>query len=184
VLKRLSIGLSLASLLFALACSSASNTANTNATMAAPGPDNSEITTTTDENGTRTETRTFSSNPRVAKVVVTTRNGQRTTTVYSKTGESKEINDVGDALSATGDKLAEAAGWVGDKTETAADKTKEGAKEVADKSVETAKTAGEKTAEAAKTVGEKSKEGAKTVANKTTDAAKKTGKTIKRVVTP
>ena len=155
---------------------------NANATAAATtqlGPDNSEITTSTDSNGTKTETRVFHNNPNVSKVVVTTRNGQKTTTVYSKNGEAKEIkDDVGDALNATGDKIAEGAGFVKDKTETAVDKTKQGASEVADKAGDVK----DKTTSTAKTVGHETKEGAKTVANKAEDAAKKTGKTIKKVL--
>jgi hypothetical protein len=154
--------------------------ANANANMAIasattrPGPDESEITTSVDAYGVKTETRVFHNNPRVAKVVVTTRDGQRTTTVYAPTGESKDLKaEVGDALAATGNALADAAGFVGDKAEDVADKTKEGVK-----------AAGEKTGEAAKKVGEKTAEGAKTVADKTTEGAKKTGKAIKKAVSP
>jgi hypothetical protein len=149
-------------------CSSTANTnANANTAIASdtsrPGPDNTEITTSVDANGVRTETRIFHNNPRVAKVVVVTREGKRTTTVYAPSGESKDLkDDVRDALAATGNALADAAGWVAEKTVDVADKTKEGAK-----------TVGEKTGEAAKTVGEKTAEG-----------AKKTGKAIKKAVTP
>ena len=141
--------------------------ANANTAMASdttrPGPDGSEITTSVDANGVRTQTRVFHNNPRVAKVVVTTRDGKRTTTVYAPSGKSKELkDDVGDALATTGNALADAAGWVADKTVGLAGATKEGAK-----------TVGEKTGEAAKTVGEKTAEG-----------AKKTGKAIKKAVTP
>jgi hypothetical protein len=139
-----------------------------------PGPDGSEITTATDANGVKTETRIFHNNARVSKVVVVTRDGRRTTTVYSTKGESKDLKDeVGDGLSATGDAIADGAGWVADKSEDVANKTKEGAK-----------TVGEKTAEGAKKVGEKTVEGAKTVGEKTASGAKKTGKAIKKVVTP
>jgi len=125
----------------------ASANANANATTSSdttrPGPDNSEITTSVDAHGVKTETRVFHNNPRVAKVVVTTREGKRTTTVYAPNGESKGLKEeVGDALSATGDALADAAGFVAKKTVDLADKTKEGAK-----------TVGEKTAEGAKKVG-------------------------------
>lgn len=157
------------------------STTNTNTTTTQAAPDDSEITTTTDNTGTRTETRMFRNNPRVSRVVVTTRDGRRTVKVYSKTGEEKEITEeVGDALAVTGDKLADAAGWVaektaagvneaGDKLEDVGDKTKSGVKEVGDK---------------AEDVGDKTKSTAKTVANKTAEGAKKTGKTIKKVVTP
>jgi hypothetical protein len=161
------------------ACSTTDNAnaninANTTAPVAAnttrPGPDGSEITSAVDANGVRTETRVFHNNPRVAKVVVTTRNGQRTTTVYAPSGESKDLKgEVGDALNATGDKLAEAAGWVGDKAEDVAGKTKEGVK-----------TAADKTEDAGQKVGE----GAKKVADKTVSGAKKAGSAVKKAVTP
>jgi hypothetical protein len=121
-----------------------------------PGPDNSEITTSVDANGVKTETRVFHNSPRVSRVVVTTREGRRTTTVYAPSGESKELkNEAADALVATGDAIGDAVGFV-------AGKTKEGAK----------------------VVGEKTVEGAKTVVDKTAEGAKKTGKAIKKAVTP
>jgi len=151
-------------------CSTTDNAnanANANAAVTTPttrtAPDGSEITTSVDPNGVKTETRVFHNNPRVARVVVTTRDGKRTTTVYSPRGGSKDLkDDVGDALTTTGNALADAAGWTADKTE-----------DVANKTVEGAKTVGEKTAEGAKTVGEKTAEG-----------AKKTGKAIKKAITP
>jgi hypothetical protein len=186
VSNKLLIGFAIATLAAATAgCSNTENAnanananSNANATMASdstrPGPDNSEITTSVDANGVRTETRVFHDNPRVAKVVVTTRDGKRTTTVYAPSGDSKDLKEeVGDALVATGHALADAAGFVAEKTVDIADKTKEGAK-----------TVGEKTVEGAKTVGEKTKEGAKTVGEKTAEGAKKTGKAIKKAVTP
>jgi hypothetical protein len=148
------------------------------------GPDNSEITTTTDANGVKTETRVFRDNPRVSKVVVTTRNGQRTVRVYSPSGQDKEVNDVGDALEVTGDKIADAAGWVADKSVDAAKATGSALETAGEKTVEGAKTVGEKTAEGAKTVGEKTAEGAKTVGKKTAEGAKKTASAIKKAVTP
>jgi hypothetical protein len=180
VTKKFFIGLVIAALsVLAVACQqSGQSNANANAAdvvaSTTAGPDNSEITTTTDANGTKTETRVFRNNPRVSKVVVTTRNGNRTVKVYSRNGEERELKSQPErALEATGDAIADAAGWVAEKTETAAEKTKEGAK-----------TAAEKTGKAAKTVGEKTAEGAKTVGQKTKEGAKKTGKAIKKVVTP
>ena len=82
-------------------------------------------------------------------------------------------DDVGDALTTTGNALADAAGWTADKAEDVGGKTKEGVK-----------TVGEKTAQGAKTVGEKTAEGAKTVGEKTAEGAKKTGKAIKKAITP
>ena len=96
-----------------------------------PAPDNSETATTTDSNGVKTETRTFKGNSRVSKVVVTSGNGNRTVKAYSQSGEEKDVSKnepPPDALHATGDAIADAAGWTRDKTETAAEKTKEGAK--------------------------------------------------------
>jgi hypothetical protein len=165
-------------------CSSADNAntntnANANANVVASettrtGPDGSEIITSVDANGVKTETRIFHDNPRVARVVVTTRDGKRTTTVYAPSGESKDLKeDVGDALAATGNAIADGAGWVADKTVDVADKTKDGAKAV-----------GTKTGDVAKTVGTKTVEGAKTVGEKTAAGAKKTGKAIKKVFTP
>lgn len=163
------------------ACSTTDNVnsnANANATVASnttrPGPYDSVITTTTDASGVKTETRVFHNNPRVSKVVVTTRDGKRTTTVYGPNGEAKDLKDeTVDVLAGVGNAIADAAGFVAEKTVDLADKTKEGAK-----------TVGEKTVEGAKTVGEKTKEGAKTVGKKTVEGAKKTGSAIKKAVTP
>ena len=109
MLKKFLIGLALVTMSFMMLSCQSAQEANTNAntdTANVAGPDNSEITTTTDNTGTRTETRVFRSNPRLSKVVVTTRNGQRTVRVYSKSGEETELRDeVGDALTATGDKM-------------------------------------------------------------------------------
>src|SRR5882672_2568370 len=149
------------------------NTAET-ATTTTPGPDNSDITTTTDKNGVKTETRTFRNNPRVSRVVVTTSNGTRTVKVYSPSGEERELKSQPEkALDATGDAIADAAGWVKDKSVTAADKTKEGAKTVADKTVDTTKT-----------ITNKTKAGTKTVVDETKEGVRKTGKQIKKIVNP
>jgi hypothetical protein len=145
----------------------ANTNTNTNTAVAGntprPAPDNSEITTATDSSGVKTETRVFHNNPRVSKVVVTTRDGKRTTTVYGPTGESKDLKDeTVDVLAGAGNAIADAAGFVAKKTVDLADKTKEGAK----------------------TVGEKTAEGAKTAAEKTKEGAKKAGSAIKKAVTP
>jgi len=164
--------------------------ANSDAAVAStrPGPDDSEISTTTDANGVKTETRTFRNNGHISKIVVTTRNGVRTTRVYSKNGQEKELSnsESQNVLEETGDHIAGAAGFVADKTvegaekaveagKTAADKTGDAAKTVGSKTAETAKTVGSKTVEGAKTVGEKGVEGAKTVGDKTASGAKKVG---------
>ena len=175
------IGVAVAILGGAAGCTPADNAnvnANANATVAATttrtAEDGSEITTTTDASGVKTETRVFRNNPRVSRVVVTTnRDGRRTVRAYSATGEDKEVNDVGDALEVTGDKIADAAGWV-------ADKTKDGVAEAGDK----LEDLGDKTASGAKKVGRKTVEGAKTVGEKTAEGAKKAGSAIKKAVTP
>ncbi len=163
---------------FAAGCNKAEGTANdnlnanadmANTTTTRTGPDNSEITTTTDANGVKTETRVFRNNPRVSRVVVTTRSGNRTVRAYSPTGEEKEVNDVGDALEATGEKIAQAANFVADKVEDVPGAAKKGAEEVADK---------------AEDVAGKTAKGAKTVGKKTVEGAKKAGSKIKDAVTP
>lgn len=165
-----------------------------------PGPDNSEVTTSVDANGTRTETRTFNNNPRISKVVVTTRNGQRTVRAYSPSGEEREVKTDENVLEATGDKVAAAAGFVADKAEDVPGEAKSAAKtvgdktgDVADKTVSTTKKVGEKTVEGAKTVGnevgdkaedakDKSVSTTKKVGEKTVEGAKKVGSETKKAV--
>ena len=165
--------------------STETSNANTNASDTAyttTAPDNSEVTTTND-NGVQTQTRTFRDNPRVSKVVVTTRNGTRTVKAYSPSGEEREMtSDSENALTAAGDAIANSAGWVKDKSITVADKTKEGAQTVGEKTKEGAEIVKDKTVDTAKTVGSKTKQGAKTVGEKTAEGAKKTGKAIKKVI--
>jgi len=178
--KKLFIVFAVAALaMFLVSCATtADQTANANVNAASTTTtrtlaDGSEITTTTDANGVKTETRVFRNNPRVSRVVVTTRDGKRTVRAYSPSGEDKEVNDVGDALEVSGDKIADAAGWVADKTMDGVSAAGQGLK-----------TAGEKTVEGAKTVGEKTASGAKTVGKKTASGAKKVGGAIKDAVTP
>lgn len=191
--KQFLIGLIITALaVLGVACSesSESNTnanANTGDTASTTAPDNSEVTTTTDSNGVKTETRTFKNNPRVSKVVVTTENGNRTVKAYSPSGEEKDVSKSEpkpDVLHATGDAIADAAGWVKGKTETAYDKTKEGAKTAADKTVDTSKTVANKTKQGAKKAGDKTVDTTKTVVDKTVEGAKKTGNAIKKVIVP
>ena len=73
VFKRILTGFSIAVIAaFAVGCNQTEGTySNTNSNSAVttttrPGPDNSEITTTIDANGVKTETRTFRNNPRVS----------------------------------------------------------------------------------------------------------------------
>src|SRR5262245_25699155 len=93
-----------------IGCSTANDTTNANSTATqaqattSPGPDNSEISTSVDASGTRTETRTFRDHPRVQKVVVTTKDGTRTVKVTSRSGEEKVVNTSENVLEATGDK--------------------------------------------------------------------------------
>src|ERR1043165_6187311 len=85
VSKNFLIGLVLMALTACFGCQNASQSnANTNenansstAATTQPAPDNSEITTATDSNGTKTETRVFHNNPNVSTVGATTPNGTR-----------------------------------------------------------------------------------------------------------
>ena len=154
VSSKLLIGLAVAVLAVAGgACSATDNVnanananANANTTVATTtrlGADNSEISTATDANGVKTETRVFHNNPRVSRVVVTTRDGKRATTVYGPKGEAKDLKDeTVDVLAAGGNAIADAAGFVAEKTVDVADKTKEGAKTVGEKTLQGAKKTG------------------------------------------
>jgi serine/threonine protein kinase len=82
--------------------------------QAVAAPDDSEIITTLNANGAKTETRTFKSNSRIAKVVVVTiQDGSQTAQVYSANGEARDLpqDKVASALEATGDSLADAVGF-------------------------------------------------------------------------
>jgi hypothetical protein len=115
--------------------------------------------------------------------VVTTRDGQRTAKVYSPNGEEKETNDP-NVLQATGDAIADGAGWVKDKSVTAAEKTKEGAITAKDKTVDTSKKVAGKTVDTSKKVADKTVDTSKKVADKTVEGVKKTGNAIKKVINP
>lgn len=191
--KRLLVAASLlAAIAFIVGCSNSQGASDTNTnsqdavaqTTTRPGPDNSEIITSTDSNGVKTETRVFKDHQRISKVVVTTRNGTRTTRVYSRSGEEKDGNTVENALDTTGDAIADAAGFVADKTVEGTKKGVEVGKTAAEKTGETATKVGEKTVDGAKTVGDKTADGAKKVGSATASGAKKAGKAIKRAVTP
>jgi serine/threonine protein kinase len=82
-------------------------------------PDDSEIVTTTDASGVKTETRTFKSHSHVSKVVVTTVNGKQTARVYSLSGGEQDLAEaqIPTALEASGDALALAAGFIKMKTD-------------------------------------------------------------------
>jgi hypothetical protein len=170
------------------ACSHSNDTATASATQpqtpaTRPGTDNSEITTATDASGTKTETRVFRDNKRVSRVVVTTRNGNRTVRAYSPSGEEKDLKDeTVDALEATGEKVADAAGFVADKGEDVAGEAKDGAKAVGEKVADKAEDVADKTKEGATTVKDKTVEGAKTVGSKTKEGVKKAGKAVKKII--
>ena len=166
-------------LLVALAAG-CNRTADQNATSATPnpitveGPDSSEITTSVDGSGTRTETRTFRNNPRISKVVVTTRDGRRTVTATSRSGEERVVTTTENVLEATGETVARAANFVADKAEDVPGEAKAVGNEAADK----AEDVGDK----AKAVGEKTVDGAKKVGDKTVEGAKKAGSAVKKAI--
>jgi hypothetical protein len=182
-------------LLVALAAGCARNEAGDQTATTTPspttaaGPDNSEITTSVDANGTRTETRTFRNNPHISKVVVTTRDGKRTVKAYSPSGEEREVTTDENVLEATGEKVASAAGFVADKAEDVggevgdkAEDVKDKAQSVGEKTVDKSKEVGEKTVDVSKKAGEKTVEGAKKVGDKTVEGAKKAGSAVKKVI--
>ena len=163
-----------------------------------PAPDNSEITTSVDAQGNRTETRVFRDNPRVAKVVVTTnKNGTKSTRVISRSGEEREVKTNENVLEATGDKVADAAGFVAAEGEKAANEVGDKAEDVKDKTVSTSKKVGSTVADKAddakdttvsttkkvgSTVGDKAEDvGDKTVST-TKKAGKKVGHAVKKVI--
>jgi len=147
-----------------------------------PGPDNSEITTSVDASGTKTETRTFRNNPHISKVVVTTRDGKKTVKAYSPSGEERVVETTENALEATGDAVAKSAGFVADKGEDVAGEVADKAEDVGDKTVDASKKVGEKTVDVSKKAGEKTVEGAKKVGEKTVEGAKKAGSAVKKVI--
>ncbi|HYX30789.1 MAG TPA: hypothetical protein VE863_19790, partial [Pyrinomonadaceae bacterium] len=170
--------------LFAASCSRTDNAATTNANadntavtttenpgITTAGPDDSEITTT-NQNGVRTETRTFHNNPRVAKVVVTTRDGNTTATAYAPNGEERQMSAPEKALNATGEAIADSVGWVKDKGSDVVDKTKDTGKTVGDKTVEGTEKVVDKGKDVGKDVGSKTKEGADVVVDRTKEGVK------------
>lgn len=153
------------------------------------GPDNSEITTSVDASGTRTETRTFRNNPHISKVVVTTRDGKKTVRAYSPSGEERVVETTENVLETTGDAIAKSAGFIADKGEDAvgeagdkAEDVKDKAQSIGEKTVDKSKDVGEKTVEVSKKAGEKTVQGAKKVGDKTVEGAKKAGSAVKKVI--
>jgi hypothetical protein len=161
---------------------------NANATaVASPAttvaPDNSEVVTTTDASGTRTDTRTFKDHSRIERVTVsTTRSGVRTVKAVSKSGEEKVVNTTEDVLQASGDAIADAAGFVADKGEDAIGEAGDKAEDVGDKTVSGAKKVGATVADKAEDVGDKTVSGAKKVGDKTVEGAKTAGSATKKAV--
>ena len=196
VTKRLCFLTLIAVLALVAGCSRTNSAATPDANAAAqtttkPAPDNSEVTTKVDANGVKTEERVFHKHPRIARVVVTTNNGTRSVKAYSPSGEEREVNknETEDVLEASGDKVADAAGFVADKSKDVAGKakdvgvaTKEKTEGVAEKTVDVSKTVANKSVEGATTVKIKSVEGAKTVSSKTVSGAKKAGSAIKKII--
>jgi hypothetical protein len=161
------------------------------------GADAEVVTTETD--GMRTQTRTFSNNPRVQRVVVTTdtRTGKRTARVYTTGGQVRDLpeNRVDQALTATGDAIADAAGVVADKAADVgrgvADKAEDVGRPVADKAedigrgvADKAEDVGRGAADKAEDIGRPVVKGAKKAGEKTVSGAKKVGGAIKDAVTP
>ena len=148
-------------------------------------PDDSEIATATDASGTKTETRTFRNNPRISKVVVTTRDGVRTVKATSRSGEERVVNTTENVLEVSGDAIAKSAGFVADKGEDVAGEAKDAGKEVADKAEDVGDKAadvGKKTVDVSKKAGDKTVEGAKKVGDKTVEGAKKVGSAVKKAI--
>jgi len=139
-------------------------------------------TETSEANGVTTETRIYKNNPRISKVVITTRDGKRTARVYSVKGEEKEIpaNDVEAVLQKTGDEIANAAGFVADKAEDVGGKAKDVGEKVGDKAKDVGSEAADKTEDVIQGTGNR----AKKVGEKAVEGAKSAGKAIKKVVTP
>ena len=87
--KLLTLGAVTILAIFGAGCATADQTANANVnaaptTTTRTAADGSEITTTTDASGVKTETRVFRNNPRVSRVVVTTTaDGRRTVRAFS-----------------------------------------------------------------------------------------------------
>jgi hypothetical protein len=150
------------------------------------GPDNSEIRTET-AGGVTTETRTFKDpNSRVERVVVTTRDGKRTARVYYRDKTARELpdNEVGRALSATGDAIVSAGGKVVDVSKDVGSAVADKSKEVGGATLNGAKKAGSEVGDKAEDVGGATVNGAKKAGKATAKGAKKVGGAIKNAVTP
>lgn len=168
-----------------------SNAVNANvsadATTPTTGGADGEIVTT-EAGGVRTQTRTFRNNSRIERVVVTTdtKTGKRTGRVYTSGNQVRDLPEskIDQALTATGEAVADAAGVVADKAEDVgrgvADKAEDVGRPVADK----AEDVGRGVADKAEDVGRPVVKGAKKVGEKTADGAKKVGGAIKDAVKP
>ena len=160
------------------------NTATETATTTRPAPDNSEVMTMVDANGVRTETRTFRNNPRISKVVVTTRNGVKTGKAVSPSGEERDLdtNEVEEALEATGEKVAAAAGFVADNAAPVANEIGDKAEDVKDQTVSGAKKVGSEVGDKTEDVKDETVSGAKKVGTGAKKVAEKTASTTKKAV--
>lgn len=171
---------------FAAGCSRNETTANSNANTAEaaattrPAPDNSEVMTMVDANGVKTETRTFRNNPRIAKVVVTTRNGVKSGKAVSPSGEERDLdaNEIEEALDATGEKVAAAAGFVVDHAAPVANEVADKAEDVKDQAVSGTKKVASEVGDKTEDVKDQTVSGAKKVASKTASGAKKAVKKV------
>lgn len=143
-------------------------------------PDNSEVTTE-EKDGVTKETRVFRDpdNPVKQVEVETAPNGEKTTKVYSRDGEIKELprEKKVNPLKASGKKIAEATGLVVEKTKrtvsAASDKTGEvieKGKQTGSTTVEVSKNVIKKTGETAVAVGEKTDQVNGAVVEKAKDA--------------
>jgi serine/threonine protein kinase len=94
--------------------------------QAVAAPDDSEIVTT-NAGSTKIETRTFRNHPGIAKVIVTTGDGKKTAEVYPIKGDARYLPDdrIATALAATGDELADAAGFTVNDGKTKSEMTKQ-----------------------------------------------------------
>ena len=157
------------------------------------GPDNSEIKTET-SGGVTTETRTFRDpNSRVERVVVTTRDGQRTARVYYRDKTARELpeSEVGQALGATADALYKAGGKVVDVSKDVGSAVADKAEDVPHEVDDAARAAGRGAKKVGSEVGDKAEDvggatvnGAKKAGKATAKGAKKVGGAIKHAVTP
>jgi hypothetical protein len=123
VIKRILTAVAIASLAVLTASCSSESTSNTNANANASdvattttAPDNSEITVK-NENGVRTETRTFrNKSAGLEGCGDYARRSSHRQSVFAQRRRARNEGDTERALDATGDAIADSAGWVKDKS--------------------------------------------------------------------